>query len=363
MLFRRVIASIAFGLSVVPLGAAAQTPPMTPNYPMMVKGAVSKSLPLLQHSAMAFTNKSTCVSCHNQTLPSMAVYMARQRGFKVDAKIAKEQTEAVYNFLARFKPVLQQAMTDPKAEKALDAGTVDPSISVGYLLYGLAFENWKSDETTELAAAYLAKKQEDDGRWPILEARPPLESSDFTATALAVRVLQTYGAKSRADEWSRRIDKAREWMIAAKPKTTEDKTFRLLGLKWTNAGDDEIRRAVNDLLADQHDEGEWAQQPNMAGDAYATGQVLVALHLGGNVPTTHPAYQRGYKYLLKTQKQDGSWFVAKRAVGVQTYFDSEFSHGQAQYISVSGSSWATIALTLALDQAVGGIQSASAARP
>jgi hypothetical protein len=48
--------------------------------------------------------------------------------------------------------------------------------------------------------------------------------------------------------------------------------------------------------------------------------------------------------LLRTQLEDGTWFVRSRAFGFQRYFDAGFPHGTDQFISAAATAWATIAL-------------------
>ena len=84
----------------------------------------------------------------------------------------------------------------------------------------------------------------------------------------------------------------------------------------------------------------------MESTAYATGKALVALQAAG-LPVSDPAYQRGVQFLLTSQLEDGSWYVRTRAAGLQPYFDNGFPHGVDQWISAAGTSWATMALTLA----------------
>ncbi len=55
-------------------------------------------------------------------------------------------------------------------------------------------------------------------------------------------------------------------------------------------------------------------------------------------------YQRGVRFLLRTQEADGSWFVNKRAIPLNNYFDTGFPHGQSQYASFNATCWATMAL-------------------
>jgi hypothetical protein len=82
----------------------------------------------------------------------------------------------------------------------------------------------------------------------------------------------------------------------------------------------------------------------MATDAYATGQALWALAEAG-LPPDAPAYRRGAEYLLKTQLEDGTWFVRTRAFGFQPCFETGFPHGRSQFISTVATAWASVALT------------------
>jgi N-acyl-D-amino-acid deacylase len=61
---------------------------------------------------------------------------------------------------------------------------------------------------------------------------------------------------------------------------------------------------------------------------------------------TDPVYQRGLRFLLKTQRPDGAWLVVSRSKPVQPYyeFDDEDSLGKNQFISISATSWAVAAL-------------------
>ena len=104
---------------------------------------------------------------------------------------------------------------------------------------------------------------------------------------------------------------------------------------------------MRELLAAQRSNGSWSDLASMDdGAAYATGKALVALQAAG-LPVSDPAYRHGVQFLLNTQMEDGSWYVQTRAAGFQPYFDNGFPHGVDQWISAAGTSWATMALTLA----------------
>src|SRR5262249_8871370 len=91
----------------------------------------------------------------------------------------------------------------------------------------------------------------------------------------------------------------------------------------------------------------WAQIATLTSDAYATGQVLVALAQSGALAVTSSAYRRGIDFLLKTQYADGSWFVRSRAIPLQPHFESGFPYGRDQFISAAAPNWAAQALIAA----------------
>jgi squalene cyclase len=96
----------------------------------------------------------------------------------------------------------------------------------------------------------------------------------------------------------------------------------------------------------QRPDGGWGQLDNLDSDAYATGSALVALYKAGGLPTANPVYQRGLGFLLKSQREDGSWYVKSRSKPFQVYFESGFPHGKDQFISMAASGWAVTALAL-----------------
>jgi hypothetical protein len=202
------------------------------DFHAMARDAVKKSVPLLQKAAAAWPERSGggCFSCHNNSLPAMAVGIARAQGYAVDEKNERAQAEFVYRFLAQAKDAVRRAFTDPEADRKVMLRLVDPPPVLGYALAGLAAAGRPADETTTLAARYLAFKQEKDGHWAVLAGRPPLEGSEFAATALAVRALQRCMPRERAAETAERVNRARAWLLNTPPRTTEDRAFRLFGL-------------------------------------------------------------------------------------------------------------------------------------
>jgi ankyrin repeat protein len=308
-----------------------------PAAPRAARQAVEKSLPLLQHGDVVFLRKAGCVSCHNNSLSEMTLATARKSGFSINEASAKSQLDTIRAYLETWRERSLQDIAIP--------GGVDTS---SYILAGLAAANYPPDPATDAIAIYLKRRQTADGRWRIATQRPPIESSDFAATAITVRALQAYAPRPRQAEFADAVKRGAGWLGRARPVTTEDQVFQVLGLAWAggNAGGnkDTLRKAARDLMALQRPDGGWAQLTTLASDAYATGQALSALAESSTVSVIDPVFQRGTRFLLSTQLEDGSWHVASRAIPAQPYFDSEFPHEHDQFISAAATNWATMAL-------------------
>ena len=313
----------------------SSAPLLRPKSAGSVRGALQRSLPLLQRVDSMFTRKAGCVSCHHNTLTAMTVATARNNGFPVDEKIARTQVKWISDYIETWR------------ERALQGVGIPGDFStISYLLLGLAAENYPPDAATDAMARLLMMRQGPDGQWRMFTHRPPIESSDIQATAASLRSLQVYGPKAQRATYRAAVKRAADWLLQARPQTTQDSSFQLLGLHWAGvrASQAVMRKTAGDLLAKQRPDGGWAQLPSLPSDAYATGQALVALKLAADPAVTEAAFQRGIEFLLKTQLEDGSWYVRSRAIPLQPYFESGFPHGHDQWVSAAGTNWAAMAL-------------------
>lgn len=303
-----------------------------------LRAAVQKSVDLLQKCGPIFVKNGACTSCHHQSLPAMAIAVARQRGFRINELIVRDQLQASAAFLsARRERYLQ----------VIDIGGGADTIS--YSLLGMAAEKYPPDALTDAMVYYLKATQASDGRWLTTIHRPPLEYSDISTTAASLHAIQLYAPAGERDEYQERVGRAAGWLVKATPRANEERVFKLLGLGWAKADRAAIDNASRELLAEQRADGGWSQLPALPSDAYATGQALVALSQAGSLPVSDPAYQKGALFLLRTQLEDGSWLVKTRSLPLQPYFESGFPHGPDQWISSTGTSWATMALALAAE--------------
>ncbi|MBI1322717.1 hypothetical protein GC170_05980 [bacterium] len=334
----------------IPVAAGAQEKPPVIEEAVLRK-AVTRSLPAIQKSQQVFFQNATCISCHHHLLPALMMPMARERGIEFDGALAKEAAEETLSPNKDLDAVVQgSSFIDEKDEgwalMVAHAAGIQPSLA------------------TSAKAQFLASAQRPDGSWSILDGRPPQAYSSITATTVCARAIGLYLPEGRRAEKEARLRLAREWLLKARPHDTEERTFRLLGLFWTGADKAARADAAKELLAAQRPDGGWSQLPNLESDAYSTGEVLSALNDAVGLATGDPAYQRGLRFLLGSQKDDGSWRVESRlhspAPVSPPYFNSGFPHGRKhQYISIMGSEWAALAMLRAVPPAAGSPPKAS----
>jgi hypothetical protein len=205
---------------------------------------------------------------------------------------------------------------------------------------------------------YLLLTSAEDDHWTNTSRRPPSEATPFTTTYVSLRGLTAYGTPEQKERIEARRARVLEWLTKTTPTDNEERVFRLFAMKLAGASAEQISAAVQELLSHQRDDGGWSQldsgEPASAvePDAYATGSALVALNQAGGLAVSEPSYQRGARYLLKSQLDDGSWHVVSRSKPFQKYFETGFPHGKDQFISCAASAWATWALVLALGDSV-----------
>jgi squalene cyclase len=266
----------------------------------------------------------------------MAVKSARAKGIPVDVALAEHPTKASMAMWSPMRENLQQGI-----------GSIGGFIAnVSYGLAGMAEEGAPPNALTDAAALCLARYQAPDGSWGIPDLRPPLGSiSRIKFTALVIRGAGHYMPPGRKAEWSARVQRAVAYLKKAEENSTQDDAFQILGLKWAGVGQGEIKRFTARLITSQKPDGGWAQLATMSSDAYATGQALYALRAGSGIAASSDAYQKGVRFLLSTQLEDGSWYVRRRGFGFQPYFDTGFPHGRDQFISAAATSWAVMALS------------------
>lgn len=311
----------------------------------LLREAVSDAVAPLQATALASKanflkhgSRQDCTSCHQQHLPMTAVGLAR----RFDAKVNLADQDALIGVVQAGE------IKDPEIDWQ-PLFHPDPVMTKGYELLAYASEQLPADANADAWVHHLASIQGRDGQWHNNLPRPPIQTGDIGATALAIHALTHYPLPGRAAEMNDRVRRARLWLAKAKAEDTDSRAYQLLGLAWAGESAKALEPFAAALLAEQRADGGWAQLPGLTADAYATGQAIYALRVATARSRTDTAVERGLRFLLGTQLTDGTWYVRRRAFPFQPTMDSGFPHGRDGWISAAATSWAVMALSLPED--------------
>jgi N-acyl-D-amino-acid deacylase len=324
---------ILLGCFTLPALALAQEPGDA-----RIKEAIHKGLERIKAGVTNYPKHRDCFSCHHQAMAVLTLTTARKRGFPV-------QDDLLRSILAFSLKTFENRSAIAKGK-----GVGGGNNSAVYALQTFAAAGHPHDKTMAALVEYLLARQRKEGHWTASFQRPPTMGSSFTNTGLAIAMLKKYAPPKDykgAAQTQKRIDaalaKGRAWLLTSKPVSTEDRVFHLRGLVEAGCAKNVVDPARAALLKEQRADGSWSQLAGKDGDAYATGTVLAALRHAG-LEATHDVYKKGIRYLLNTQRKDGSWVVQTRARPLQRYFDNGDAGGRSQFISYAATGWAVIAL-------------------
>lgn len=307
----------------------------------LLREAVNRALPPLHNTSirskenfLVHSSKQDCTSCHQQHLPMAAIGLARK-------------------FKAQVDPVAEQALINIVREGEIKEIEFDwqplfhpdPVMTKGYELLAYAGADVPPDNRSDAWIHHLASIQGADGRWFNNLPRPPIQTGDIGATALAVHALQRFPLPGRKLTFEKQVNRARQWLWNAKANDTDSLAYQLLGLAWAGESPSRLQSLSQNLIHLQRQDGGWAQLPKLQSDAYATGQAIYALRVAAGFDASSPAVTRGLRFLLSTQLDDGTWHVRRRAFPFQPTMDSAFPHGRDGWISAAGTSWAVMAIS------------------
>lgn len=306
-----------------------------PAAPKTAHDAVGRSLKLIQPTMVSFNSQSQCISCHHQGMGQGVLTAAKLRGFAINENILKEHHKREAEEGKLMGPLMAGLPKDPGLVRALPAVDIG-DFSVGGAYRVLALHTANVPAMPELAgmAQLMSGFQDKDGSWERGLPRGPMQSTPLTTTAWTLAAINRYMPAERRGAV---LASARRYLASTKAITVEEKASRLLGQHFAEAPATERDASVKALLATQRPDGSF-------GDAYNTGMALYSLRVGGGLPSSHPAVRRAIAQLLRTQEDDGSWFVNKTARPYNYFFDTGFPGGESQYMSFIATCWATLGL-------------------
>ena len=332
---RYLIAALSFfALSGIALADDASVPPSAQlsAEPAGVNGAIERGLGFLVKDAIAWRDEHKCVSCHHASLVVWAMREAKQRGHAVDEPVLAELTKWIAES-GEGKTGVPRPEGVPKAlnEKAVSlalALAADPELDpVSQAGLKLLLTTVKGDQIENGSWA----------SWP--ETRHPIfGNSDERTTASATLALLP--AAAAGDESAKAArDKGAQWLVDT--KTDDDpQSVALRLVLWQRLGrpSEEWEPLAKRIQARQNPDGGWSRTPDMPSDAWATGQALYSLAHAG-IHSDNPAISRAHAFLIKTQREDGSWAMTSRPT-------KPGAEGATSLIPITGagSAWAVMGL-------------------
>jgi N-acyl-D-amino-acid deacylase len=312
-----------------------------------ITSAIERASALLEKGVNNYPSHRSCFSCHHQALPLLA-FSVHDLPADAEAFSQKEVVRSIASFT-------QTAFVGKQATLRGGGEIGGRALTVAYGLWTMDLAGTNNNATTDAMVEYLLKVQAKDGGWTFHSYRPPAASSRLMTSAVAVYGLRSYahagqfdqerlrGAYQHVLDWSREQPLREGFEDQFGQLWLEHMVRKELGC----VDNDRMGALVQALLAEQREDGGWAQKSELTSDAYATGQAITLLAevTGGQVDTNDlKPLERGIEFLLKTQKEDGSWHVVTRSKPVQVFFDNGDPHGNDQFISMMATSWGTAAL-------------------
>ena len=192
---------------------------------------------LLDRTSDQFFHKAGCFACHEQPAAEFAAAAARAKGIPVDEKASHER---ILQITSTINPV---ALEGAAALGGADNNLVfRRSAGAGGLCVRIASRIFLR-RTWRMA-------QGGDGGWHLPGySRSPMQDSDFSRTAMAMRALKTYGTPGRRNEMKQRIERGKQWLVHAEPVILEDMDMRLVGVAAAGASAAELRKLAEPILA------------------------------------------------------------------------------------------------------------------
>ena len=201
-------------------------------------------------AAPGFREKTNCISCHHNAMPALTAATVRRKGIEVDEVRVHKNLDDILSFFKSNAP--RMMLGDPAVG--------GEALTTGYAQMALAAEGHPLDTVTATMTHWLIARQMPDGRWLGNGLnRPPSEYSTISHTAIAAGGLKSYPLPGRKNEVTESLRRAREWLLAAEPKSTEERGMRLMGLVWTDAPRPRVAAAIKEIRDRQEAGGGWSQ--------------------------------------------------------------------------------------------------------
>lgn len=300
--------------------------------------AVERGLDFLQKDAVKWRKDNKCSTCHHGTMTVWALSEAKSQGYDI-------APETLTDTVKWTKDRLLDKIDLPRDTRPGWSMVNTPALYLSLMALSLPKQDAVSADELKRIAGHLLKHQEADGSWawssaPAKNRPPPVFESDEVATLLGYLAL---GPQVPADPKEKSAvrdarQKAAAWLAKTTPTdTTQSAALWLLVKVQAKEPAKTLQAALDQFLGRQNKDGGWGQLKGADSDAYATGQALYVLSLAG-VKHDRDEVRCAVKFLVDTQKENGSWPMTRRGHPGVT------PSANVVPITYFGSAWATLGL-------------------
>jgi hypothetical protein len=240
-----------------------------------VRRAIERGLPFLEKGGVDWMRDRKCASCHHVTFMIWSHREALDRGFAVDPKKLDAWT--------------RWTLDVSLASKTKEGGGLDTLAQI-LLTRPPAADLAPYREIADLLRAL----RKPEGYWEaggqLSVQRRPKDETHEVSTMWVLRAFDSLGLRD---------EKAAAWLKDKQPgQSAESAALHLLA----SPGESMMK----ELLARRNEDGGWGYLRGAPSDALATGQALYAWSV---VKGDVEPIRRAQAFLVKTQREDGSWNV------------------------------------------------------
>lgn len=301
--------------------------------PASVDATIARGLTFLEKDALAWKSERKCVSCHHASLVVWAMREAQLRELPVSEPFLSDLSQWIAETGGDGKTGITRPEGIPKAlnEKA---------VSLALAMEADRAPNPAVDASYKRLLQTVKDDQMENGAWASWpETRQPIfGNSDERTTAAAVLAL--WAAAAAGDEAAKSASqKGIKWLTET-PSDADPQSQALRVIVWKRycLPMEQVAPIVDQIRHRQNPDGGWSQTPDMASDAWATGQALYALTDAG-AATNDASIRRGQDFLIQSQRADGSWPMISRPI-------KPAGEGSKSLVPITaaGSAWAVMGL-------------------
>ncbi len=283
----------------------------------------TRAIEFLKREVPAWSKNNGCFSCHNNGDAARALFTASGKGFEIPESVLVDTVSWLGRPGNWDDNKGDPGFSDKRLANLQFATALRTAIETGHIVDRRALDE---------AARKLTAGQSDDGSWKIDEGNTlgsPATYGTPLATLMALKILRA----ADLPDTRRAARKAEDWLNSA--TTNNIFTAAVLLIASTETGGDSSKREtwLKMIRNAQTDDGGWGPYPDSPPEAFDTSMALLALAKVRDEPGVSHMIRLGRRFLIREQRDNGSWPATTRPSGVDSY---------AQMVSTTG--WATLAL-------------------